>query len=319
MSSSARIVLAGRLRPWLLVVAIVAGASTARAADPALPPGQDPGGHAVALISTGIDYRDERIAARLARDGEGEMIAWDFVDEDRHPFAAAAPDATFDKGETDGTAAALALVSAYSRGRLVPVRVAPGADARSLARAIGFATNTPARVIAISLPVATAELREVVRQASERFRNHLFVVEGWLPADARGSDGAVPAPPLAPDNAQSAGPSTRPASANATNVLTVLAGVDANGRGEQTVAAAADLVVVPRGSTMFGTPPGTPPRNGAEAVALAAAAAACRGHARDMPLGSAAKAAVLETARPLDGAPSVFTLDPMCWYGGTRF
>lgn len=53
---------------------------------PPVPPGRDPGGVAVALIGTGIDYTLPAVARRLARDGEGELIGWDLQDEDRKPF-----------------------------------------------------------------------------------------------------------------------------------------------------------------------------------------------------------------------------------------
>jgi hypothetical protein len=41
---------------------------------PKVPPGRDPGGFAIALFSTGVDYTDPAVANCLARDGEGELI-----------------------------------------------------------------------------------------------------------------------------------------------------------------------------------------------------------------------------------------------------
>ncbi len=57
----------------------------ALAADPKVPTGLDPGGTAIGLVTTGIDYTDPEIAARLARDGEGEAIGMDLVDGERLP------------------------------------------------------------------------------------------------------------------------------------------------------------------------------------------------------------------------------------------
>lgn len=89
---------AGPLRamPRLLIIAAaallgsfcIASISQAQKASdkPRVPPGRDPGGVAIAIIGNGIDYTRPEIAARLARDGEGEIIGWDFVDNDRRPY-----------------------------------------------------------------------------------------------------------------------------------------------------------------------------------------------------------------------------------------
>ncbi len=289
----------------LIALSILIGTVAAQAADPAVPPGQDPGGHAIALIGSGVDYRSGKIAPRLARDGEGEIVGWDFVDSDRHPFPASAAEGAANGVTLGDTSAAEVMLAAYSKGRLVPVRLA-GNDGNALARAIGFAIGTPARVIAITLPIETAELREVVRQASERFRDHLFVVQTGLAGSAQEqAAGAVPAP--VPGSLMNLG-----------NVLVVTSGAEADGKRAEVVLAAAEVVVIPRGSSMFGAPAGSSPRNGAEAVAMAAAAAGCQSHGREALLGSAAKAATIDVARPLEQTPAVKALDPMCWYGGKK-
>lgn len=291
----------------LVALLILVGTVTARAGDPAVPPGQDPGGHAIALIGAGVDYRSDRITPRLARDGEGEIVGWDFVDSDRHPFPASAAEGAANGASLGDTTAAEVMLAAYANGRLVPVRLA-GNDGKSLARAIGFAIGTPARVIAITLPVETAELSEVVRQASERFRDHLFVVQtGFAGSAQRQGAGAASAPAPVPGSLMNLG-----------NVLVVTSGAEADGKRAEAVLAAAEIVVIPRGSSMFGAPTGSPPRNGAEAVAMAAAAAACQSHGREALLGSAAKAATIDLARPLEQTPAVKALDPMCWYGGKK-
>ena len=51
--------------------------SRAIAKDPALEPGRDPGGVGVAILADGFDYTQPDLAKVLARDGEGEAIAWD--------------------------------------------------------------------------------------------------------------------------------------------------------------------------------------------------------------------------------------------------
>ncbi len=103
---------------------------------PRLPPGRDPGGVAVAIIGGGVDYADPVIAPRLARDGEGDLIGWDFIDNDNRPFAL---------GE-NGTATLRALIDRAPSARFIPIRV-PRDDGPERLRALGFALQTPARVV----------------------------------------------------------------------------------------------------------------------------------------------------------------------------
>jgi len=301
------------LRRALGAAALIAlsGMGTALAADPRLPPGQDPGGQAIAFISGGIDYASERIVSRVARDGEGEIIGWDFVDNDRFPYVATTATPA-DPEAVDATSAAAALVQAYAHGRMVPVRIASG-DPMALARAIGFVTGTPARIVAIGVPLSSPDMRRVVREASQRFRDHLFVVAADLP-ERTSAKSDVPVPKTA--DATPAADTLM----NLGNVLVVAAAPSVDGRRAASVLDAVDMIVVPRGSTMFVAPPAAPPRNDVEAVALASASAACQGHGRPdgALLGSAAKAATLDAARPLEGNRAVRLLDPMCWYGGKR-
>ncbi len=122
--------------PILAVLAIfwaVASVMPVHAGDPKVPIGLDPGGEAVALITTGIDYRVSEMAKRLARDGEGEIIAWDFADGDNRPFEAGAADA-----------AGASLIRASKGQRWVVVRVDAGRP-DTLAKAMAFIARTPAR------------------------------------------------------------------------------------------------------------------------------------------------------------------------------
>src|SRR5688572_3480924 len=108
-----------RILAACLALALTFTGAFAQSSKPKVPPGTDPGGIAIALIAHGIDYTDPEIAPRLARDGEGDIIGWDFVSGDNKPFSSA-PDAGI-----DGTRLAKLILSAYARGRLVPLRIAP--------------------------------------------------------------------------------------------------------------------------------------------------------------------------------------------------
>lgn len=314
------------------------GTGYAQAADPKVPPGQDPGGPALALIGGGIDYTSAKIAHRLARDGEGEPISWDLIDNDRTAFARAiakeqnnapvvegatagksgassesalanssggSPDPSAHLANHDDTRPAELLLSAYTKARLIPVRLPP-ADPHALAKAIAFATGTPARIIVITQPLSAEPLQDVVRQAATRFRDYLFVVAGDITGATAGG--------------ASSDAASKPLLKTLDNVVVVISNAETDGKAPNDVAAASNVVIMPRAGTMFGDALGQrPPGNGAEAVALAAAAAACQQHGQEAPLtGPAAKVALLDASRPHKEAPAVRMLDPMCWYGGQR-
>lgn len=302
-------------RRAVALAALIASVNTAVAAEPKVPVGQDPGGAAVAMIGGGIDYTSARIAPRLARDGEGELVGWDLVDDDRAPYAAAAVVAG-GASPGDANVAAELLLGAFAHGRLVPVR-APAGDPQALARAIAFVAGTPARIVAITQPLDTAELRLVVRQASARFGDHVFIVSGE--GGARGASQGM-AGMSSMGGMAGMGGAALPSLMNLGNVVVVTSLSDALARSNAEVAAAADMLILPRGASMFGANPQASPRNGTEAVALSAAAIACLSHNRPAPLaGSAAKAALIDVSQPWPEAPAIRALDPMCWYGGVRF
>jgi hypothetical protein len=161
------------------------------AADPPVPAGKDPGGAAVALITAGIDYTLPEIARALARDGEGELIGWDFVDNDRRPFAPSQDKTPANAGggeTTQGTA--LAKLLAGSSMRLVPVRV-DAADPLSLARAAAFVARTPARVAILPEWSERPEDWEPFRQVAVHLNDVVFV------AMTRRDAGAKPVDPAA--------------------------------------------------------------------------------------------------------------------------
>ena len=70
-----------------LLFVFLFNAALAAGTKPPVPAGTDPGGVKIAIIGAGVDYTQPGIAVRLARDGEGEIIGWDFIDDDRRPFA----------------------------------------------------------------------------------------------------------------------------------------------------------------------------------------------------------------------------------------
>jgi hypothetical protein len=138
--------------------------------DPAVPPGIESGGTPVALICVGIDYTREHVAKMLARDGEGEIIGYDFVDDDRRPFSTKTLDNK--SGIMDVSEVILAEGQAAT---IVPIR-ANLDDLPSLVKAIGYAAQGPAKIIAIEKPLMGDAFIAAMTAASKRFPDHLFVV-----------------------------------------------------------------------------------------------------------------------------------------------
>jgi hypothetical protein len=119
----------------------------ATVAKPKVPVGVDPGGISIALVGPGIDYTLPDIAARLARDGEGELIGFDLIDMDRRPFTTAPPSAD----RESMTAIASALLRQPVAVRLQIFRT-KSHDVATNAQAIGMAALAKTRTIVLWAP-----------------------------------------------------------------------------------------------------------------------------------------------------------------------
>jgi hypothetical protein len=250
-------------------------AEAQRERDPPLLAGRDPGGVAVALLGTGIDYTVPEVARRLARDGEGELVGWDLVDNDNRPFRSSR--AAADAGAW-GTSTALALAIGAPGRRIVPVRIAPD-DPRSLARAVAFVAQTPARVVVVPASSRRPEDWEPFRQAASHFKDLLIVV----PADEGGERAGH-------------GPAW-PAAFRLANILAVSVTPAAGGEVAQTGdggAQPADALVALPGAESPGTPP--PSRASLAAAVAADALAGCWPRLIAAHRGEALKRALLAAA-----------------------
>lgn len=154
---------------WIAAALTALCATPASADDPPVPPGLDPGGEAIAIITDGVDYTVPEIAARLARDGEGEPIAFDLIDGDVRPYLPA--------GDGLGTRLARIVLATYPGSRLVVVRVAT-TDPVALARAAVFASRTPARVVALGFWGREPERWKPFAEAARAADNVTFVLPG---------------------------------------------------------------------------------------------------------------------------------------------
>jgi hypothetical protein len=140
---------------------------------PPIPPGPPTRLQAVALLSSGIDYTRPGIAAKLARDGEGEIIGWDAIDGDRKPFL------------RDGPATRLVAMA--------PTLVAPFrldlTSADSWERAVSTLARTPARVAVVAVPPSKTASRGRWDALFAAMPQILFII----PADDGQSDPTIAA------------------------------------------------------------------------------------------------------------------------------
>lgn len=254
----------GRLAAGLLVMI---GCTSLAAREPAVTPGLDPGGPTVVLISQGIDYRLPEIAARLARDGEGEMLGLDLVDGDNRPFA------PVEAAGTDGTHAARSLASAGVR--IVPIRIPEptSLDAPlSLARGLAAVAGLDARVVLVIPSGGEAAPWQLFARVAKELP-HITLV---LPITGAG----VPAAGLTRGR-------TWPAAFELANALIVAGPDDPDPRAHLTTAE-------PIASTSRGDTPGT--RVVAAAI-VAAALATCHSPLLAVPDPAARKRSLLMAAR----------------------
>lgn len=161
-----------------VVAAVLAGvvrpSAAQDAAEPPLPAAPDPGGIAVALIDTGVNYTLPHIAPRLARDGKGGILGFDFQDGDRRPFDLA-PGQDARTGRRHGTRVATILLAEAPRARLVPYRFKAGAF-DVFARIVEHIASGPARIVALPLGGHRKSDWEPLRRAMAAHPELLFVV-----------------------------------------------------------------------------------------------------------------------------------------------
>lgn len=163
------------LRFAAVLLAVASFAATAVIAkEPRVPPGLSrPGGVVIALVGPGVDYRLSEIARSLSRDGEGDLIGWDFTDNDIKPFA-----------ETGlGTAAAVTLAGLAPHSQLVVIKERPG-DPQALGHMMAFVSRTPARIVVWLEADPKRADWPILAQAVRGLGDRLFVI----PAGGGGRD-----------------------------------------------------------------------------------------------------------------------------------
>ena len=142
--------------------------------NPPVPPGTDPGGVAVVHIDSGVNYLLPEIAARLARDGNGDLLGLDLWDHDDRPFDG-------DVGRSPffpirhGTPVASVLLREAPAVRLVPIRY-PRPDMARMAEAVEFAARAGAKIVALPMGSQRPEDWKGFAEAVAAHPEILFIV-----------------------------------------------------------------------------------------------------------------------------------------------
>lgn len=138
-----------RLFGPLLALLLFASVAAAREGEPAVPPGKDPGGIAVALIDSGVNYTLPHVARRLARDANGRLLGYDFADGDEQPYDIV-PGVKREIDMHHGTSVASILLREAPHARLIPYRFHPS-DYGTFTRIVAHIANGPARIVSMSI------------------------------------------------------------------------------------------------------------------------------------------------------------------------
>lgn len=142
--------------------------------NPPVPAGQDPGGVAVALIDSGLNYTLHQFAQRLARDRSGNLLGYDFADNDTRPY-------DLDPSRSalfpihHGTAVASIIIREAPKARLIPMRY-PGRVMAKFADVVKAIANGPARIVSMPLGGNEAGPWLAFRQAVKSHPELLFIV-----------------------------------------------------------------------------------------------------------------------------------------------
>ena len=149
-------------------------ARTPEPLNPPVPPGRDPGGVAVAIVDSGVNYILPGVAARLARADTGEILGFDFHEDDRRPFDLD-PSRPVYFPIRHGTAVASIILREAPDARLIPLRY-PARKPERFADIIDHIAAGPARIAAMSLGGSKKADWTALGAAIARHPDILFIV-----------------------------------------------------------------------------------------------------------------------------------------------
>jgi hypothetical protein len=142
--------------------------------NPPIPPGKDPGGVAVAMVDTGVNYRLDAVAVRLARDASGRALGFDYWDMDDRPF-------DVDTGRSPffplhhGTAVASILLREAPKARIIPYRY-PRPDLTRMADLVADAAGHGAVIVNMAMGSNKRADWDALAEAAAKRLHMLFVI-----------------------------------------------------------------------------------------------------------------------------------------------
>jgi subtilisin family serine protease len=142
--------------------------------NPPVPAQVDPGGLAIAMIDTGVNYLLPEINRGLARDPGGELLGYDFWDLDERPFDVNPLRSAFFP-DHHGTAIASIVLAEAPVVRLLPYRY-PRPDMSRLGAAVEHAASHGARIVNLSMASFDRKDWTAFEQAAAGHPEILFVV-----------------------------------------------------------------------------------------------------------------------------------------------
>ena len=142
--------------------------------DAPVPPGVDPGGVAVALVDSGVNYTLPLIAKRLARSADGQLLGFDYWDMDDRPFDLDSSRSPF-VPRRHGTRMASVLLGEAPAARLIPYRY-PRPDMKRMADLVADADAKGARIVAMPMGSDKPDDWRAFEKAARAREHILFVV-----------------------------------------------------------------------------------------------------------------------------------------------
>jgi hypothetical protein len=236
--------------------------ASAQSVGPPVPKGIDPGGVTIGLLTRGIDYTKPDVAARLARDGEGEMVSFDALRTEA---------ARRNHGPWAGDNASDDRLVGIAPGRVIAVRLSAGTGFASIEAALAFLKLTGTRLVVISRGVASAADWQPLIDAAKAWPSILFLIAADDIREQAHFDCASGSAHDPGDRGP--GDQVVPSALGLSNVL-VLAALKSNALpclGDSYVWSKPDAVIAPPAAVREA--PGradAPPRDAAEAAMLAA-------------------------------------------------
>jgi hypothetical protein len=141
--------------------------------DEPVPPGAPPSGVPVAVVDSGVNYTLEPIARRLARDGDGRSLGWDYWDDDSRPFDSHPSRSPF-LPRRHGTRTASVLLDDAPVATLVPMRY-PRPDMSRMGALVDDAAGRGVTIVNLSLGGGKAAPWRAFEAAARSHPGILFV------------------------------------------------------------------------------------------------------------------------------------------------